>query len=478
MAKGFGRLAMKVGKFAAILGGIALAAIIGLTVKGLKAVDTMAKLAQNIGTSVKSIQVLRHMATLGGVSIEKMDKAVSKMVKNIGETAMGIGTATDALKELGLDAKVLENQSPEKMFGIIADELNKIPTSARRASLASDIFGKVGQELIVTMKGGSASIGEMAEKLESLGVIIGDKQAQMVEKANDAWADIGLVWSGLANQLAVEFAPILTTIANKIIEFVKNAGGMGKIAEFIVKAFFYVGATVLDVIRVMQLGWLGLKTAVIQVAADITMAMSWATQKIAEGFAWLEGASIKSAGVIATAYGWAASKVADAAQAMGADTIAGFARSTSMIGTAMGRAADAATEGSWTDNIQSDMADFLKSMGTNLGGQAAESGQELQKLWAEGWNMGKVPDFFKELRESMMGEGFDLGEGGAMNIEMTSDQIKGAVDSLQTAMGGFKVEGDGQTRLLQSALNVEEKQLQTSKEILTAITQQGGGALQ
>ena len=77
-----------------------------------------------------------------------------------------------------------------------------------------------------------------------------------------------------------------------------------------------------------------------------------------------------------------------------------------------------------------------------------------------------------------MGVGFELGEGGALNIEMTSPQIKGAVDSLQTAIGGFKVEGDGQTRLLQSALNVEEKQLQTSKEILTAITQQGGGALQ
>ena len=55
--------------------------------------------------------------------------------------------------------------------------------------------------------------------------------------------------------------------------------------------------------------------------------------------------------------------------------------------------------------------------------------------------------------------------------------MKGSVESLQTAIGGFKVEGDGQTRLLQTTLSVEQKQLQTSKEILTAITQQGGGFL-
>ena len=77
----------------------------------------------------------------------------------------------------------------------------------------------------------------------------------------------------------------------------------------------------------------------------------------------------------------------------------------------------------------------------------------------------------------MMGDGFDIGAGGGMQIEMVSPDMKGSVESLQTAIGGFKVEGDGQTRLLQTTLSVEQKQLQTSKEILTAITQQGGGFL-
>ena len=476
MAKGFGRLAMKVGKFAAILGGVALVAIVALTVKGLKAVDTMAKLAQNIGTSVKSIQVLRHMATLGGVSIEKMDKSIAKMVKNVGESAMGIGTATDALKELGLNATDLERMSPEVMFGVLADEINKLPTAARRASVAYDIMGRAGQELLVTMRDGSGGITAMTEKLESLGVIIGDKQAQMGETANDAWADIGLVWQGLQNQLAVEFAPILIAIANRIIEFVKDAGGMGKIAEFIVKAFFYAGAAGLDVIRAVHIGFLGLKTAILEAASIIAIGMSWAFQKVAEGMAVLEGIAIRSAGVIATAYGAASGFIADVAEGLGADTVSRFVRISGQISTGIGKAAVVATQGSWTDNIQSDMADFLKDISVSLGDQAAETGLELLNKLAEGWNLGKVETIFEGLKQKFMGEGFDISDG--LDINLKGEGLKGVVASLQTAIGGFKISGDDQERLQRRILNVEEAQLKTSKEILTAVRNDGSVPLQ
>ena len=475
MAKGFGRLAMKVGKFAAILGGVALVAIIALTVKGLKAVDTMAKLAQNIGTSVKSIQVLRHMATLGGVSIEKMDKSIAKMVKNIGESAMGIGTATDALKELGLNATDLEKMSPEVMFGVLADAINKLPTAARRASVAYDIMGRAGQELLVTMKDGSAGITAMSQKLKDFGVIIGDKQAQMVEKANDAWADIGILWQGLQHQLAVGFAPVLIEIANRLQNFVISAGGMAAVAEVIVKAFMYTGAAALDTITAIQIGFLGLKTAVIQAAADIVMSYARAFQHLAEGMAWLEGLSIKSAGIIMGAYGFAADMIADAANAMGAETVAGFVRTTGRLATTLSHVADDMTKGSWTDRAQSDMADFLKDMGTSLGDQAAETGLELLKKLAEGWNLGKVETTFESLKEKFIGEGFDF-EGGVGEINLNAPDIKGAADSLDTAIGAMKVEGDTQSQILEKQLVTEKKQLRTSEAMLTEL-RRGGGVL-
>jgi hypothetical protein len=273
LALGLVNIAKKAALFGAAMGALAFGAIVVMTKKGLAAVDMLAKLAANIGSTVASIQVLQHMATLGGVSIEKMDKSIAKMVKNIGESAIGIGTATDALKELNLDAKQLERMSPDQMFGILSDAINKLPTAARKATVAYDIFGRAGQELLVTMAGGSKAIDEMRQKLKDLGVLIGDDQARMVEQANDAWADIGLVWSGLSKQLAVNFAPILIEIANRIKNMIIEFGGMSQVAEFIVRAFFMAGAGIMDMIKMITIGWLGLKVAVIQMAGEIASAL-------------------------------------------------------------------------------------------------------------------------------------------------------------------------------------------------------------
>ena len=273
LALGLVNVAKKAALFGAAMGALAFGAIVVMTKKGLAAVDALAKLAANIGSSVSAIQVLQHMATLGGVSIEKMDKSIAKMVKNIGESAIGIGTATDALKELNLDAKQLERLSPDQMFGILSDAINKLPTAARKATVAYDIFGRAGQELLVTMAGGSQAIDEMRQKMEDLGVLVGDDQARMVEQANDAWADIGLVWKGLSQQLAVNFAPVLIEIANRIKDMIVEFGGMSQVAEFIVRAFFMAGAGIMDMIKMITVGWLGLKAAVIQAAGEIATAL-------------------------------------------------------------------------------------------------------------------------------------------------------------------------------------------------------------
>jgi len=273
LARGFAGIARKVALFGAAIAGIAIVAIIALTKKGLAAVDTLAKLAAIIGTNVASIQILRHMATLGGVDIGKMDKAIAKMSKNIGESAMGIGTATDALKELGLKATDLEKLKPEETFGIIADAINKLASDGRKGSVAVDIFGRAGQELIVTMKGGSKAVAEMGKKLKELGILIGDKQANLVEQANDAWADIGLVWQGLSQQLAVHFAPALISIATQMRAMIVEFGGMGQVAEFIVRSFFMAGAAILDMIKATHIAWLSLRAGIIGGAGDIASAL-------------------------------------------------------------------------------------------------------------------------------------------------------------------------------------------------------------
>ena len=470
-ASGIAGIAKRMAQFAVVAGTVAVVAIAALTKKGLASVDALAKLAQSIGGSVASLQTLQHMATIGGVSIEKMDKSIAKMVKNVGEVTMGIGTSTDALKELGLDATKLEKMQPDEMFGTIADAINKIPTAARRSSLAYDIFGRAGQELLVTMQSGSQGVDDMRQHLEELGVLIGDDQAQMVEKANDAWADIGLVWKGLQQQLAVNFAPLLELIANKIIGFVKNVGGMGKVAEFIVKAFMYAGAFVLDAIKVLRLAWLGYKGAVMVVWGTIIDATGIAVSAIVN--TWHKGIGLMktAAGGFLTYWGKGMAIISDTLHDLDLTTAGVITGGMGVVAEVKGGELMGKGIPQMLATHKSEFGEFLQSIGQNVHQEGVDTFEQAFTLLAEGFAIGKVPDAFSNMIDNAMGEGF---QNLDTDVEMTAPDIKGAAETLQTVLGGFKVEGDMDSRRLDKQLDVNKDQLTELKTISSTLKSSGG----
>ena len=471
LGTGLAKAGKKLALFGAAMGAVALGAITMLTKKGLAAVDTMAKLAQNIGSSVKSIQSLRHMATLGGVSVEKMDKAVSKMVRGIGESAVfGIGEANDAFRELGLSAKELEKDSPDVAFGKIADAINNVSSKSRQGILAYKVFGRAGQELITTLSGGSSAVDAMNDKLERLGVVIGDKQAQMVEKANDAWSDIKLVWEGLGNQLAVNFAPILIEIANKIIHFVQQAGGMGQVAEAIVKGFMYVGAFVLDVINTLKIGWNGFKFAVLTVFGTIIEWAGVAIESIVnmwnKGLGLMETAVGQFAKGMGSVFGFLGDKVFE----FGGDDFAGLGATLNAMGLLAEQTGKSMVDTGLADfakDYKSEFGELMQLIGQDLQGQGQDAAEQMLSLIADGWSMGKVPQAFENMISKHLGEGFEKADLGGLQLE--APDLKGVINNLQTAIGGFKVEGDRTQRLQEEQLRVEKSQLRTLEQMKNAM---------
>ena len=486
MASGFVNIAKKAAKFAAVLAGIALAAIVAMTKAGLKSVDALAKLAQTIASSVASIQVLQHMAVLGGVSIEKMDKAVSKMVRGIGEASMGIGTATDALKELGLSADDLSKMRPEIMFGVLADAIVNFGNRAKQGSLAYDIFGRAGQELLVTMDAGSEAVDNMSKKLSELGILIGDEQAQMVEKANDAWSDVGLVWKSLGQWLAVYFAPILEIMANRIVAWVKAFGGMGQVARTIVKAFMYVGATVLDIIKTLKIAWHGFVAAVLTTYGVMIDGTGIAVTAIVN--TWQKGIGLmKTAAGGFLAY-WGKgmeiisdklhdTKLFDPRRGIYAD-LTGLALITGRVGEAAQQASIGLLGKGITQMLstyKSEFGEFLRGVGQALQDEGVDHAEKILDLVADGWAVGKVPDAFKTMLDNAMGKGFaDL--DGDMKLDLAAPSLKGIIDNLQTAIGAFKVEGSVTERQQGTMIQLEKSQLGELSAIRQAVTS-GGGAL-
>ena len=479
LGAGFVWIAQKVALFGAAMAAVTVTAIIVLTKKGLAAVDSITKLARSLDTTTEGIITLQHAAVIGGVSIEKMDKAMGKMLKNVGEAKLlGTGEALEVFKALGLDLNMIAGLNADQMFGVIADGINKLGSAGERAAAANKIFGRTGVDLLNVIKEGSAGVEEMRNEVEDLGMVFTGEMGNQVEQANDAWARIGGIWRGLGNFLAIEFAPILTEIANRLRDQIKEWGGVDTVARFIVRAFFYVGAAVLDTVKVMKIAWFGLKSAVLQVAADITHGVSVAFHEIEVLTRDLSILTLKATGVMGRAYGWMADRAAEGFEELGADTVASWIKTSGTVARSVANVAGAIGGADWETDFKSDTVLWLEGLSQSLGDKAADSAGDLLDEFAKGWKLENVDDFINSLKDKFAGEGLGILTGGGAGIELTAPDIKQATESLQTAVGAFKVEASSQERILDRTLDVDQQQLKTSEKILSALTtNRDGGAL-
>ncbi len=101
-----------------------------------------------------SHEVTLPAAEAGTLSTRTSDTA--GMARTVLNADMGLATAVDSLKMLGLEVDQLKGRSPQEQFTMLADTVSKIKDPSTRAALAMQVFGKAGQKLIPMMAGGAA----------------------------------------------------------------------------------------------------------------------------------------------------------------------------------------------------------------------------------------------------------------------------------------------------------------------------------
>ncbi len=203
--------------------GVAMAAGIGIMVKQqLAAIDTTAKLSDNLNIQTEDLIAYRLAAELAGVESATFDKALEQLIRRLGEAAGGTGLAKQQLDDLNLSAKELIQLDTGAAFRIIADEISKLPTQAERADAAYQLFGRSGVQLVKILELGSKGLIAQRREAEALGLTFSRVDAKRVEDANDAILVAQRSITGLAQRLTIELAPSFTFVAEEITETIKR----------------------------------------------------------------------------------------------------------------------------------------------------------------------------------------------------------------------------------------------------------------
>lgn len=223
-----GRLANRVKTFGLIAGGVAVAGITAMVKQQFNAIDATAKLADRVGASTEKLVGLRRAAELTGAGAGKLDEGMNVLAKRLGEASRGAGAARAALDQMGLSVDELIAMSPSRQFAAIADAMNQLGTQAERNAAAANLFSRSNQALVNTLALGSKGLSEVQQRAEAMGLTFSRSAAAKVEVANDAFGDFLLVVKGIARQLAIQLAPFVEAVSNKMVEFGISAGGAGR----------------------------------------------------------------------------------------------------------------------------------------------------------------------------------------------------------------------------------------------------------
>lgn len=182
-----------------------------------EAIDSIAKVSSKLGIATEQLVGLRHAAGQTGVASNTLDMAIQRMVRRTAEAAKGIGEARDAIKELGLDAKILGKAEAGVQLRMIADAMKGVEGQGEKVRLAFKLFDSEGVALVNTLALGSEGLDKMQAEAERLGITVNKVEAKKIEAANDAIDRMMKAFTGLATTMAVRLAPMVERVA-KIIE--------------------------------------------------------------------------------------------------------------------------------------------------------------------------------------------------------------------------------------------------------------------
>lgn len=165
-----------------------------------------AALAMRIGTT--EFQSLRHAGMQAGLSAQQATAAFAAFHRNIRAGAVGaLGVQTrDAAGHLRSAADVADD---------VAARFDRIASPARRARLATQLFGEAGTRMLTILRSGAGGLAEFRRELAEDGGGIspeGIEVARGYERAMNRWH---VATDAVRSELAVGLLPVLTWFADK-----------------------------------------------------------------------------------------------------------------------------------------------------------------------------------------------------------------------------------------------------------------------
>lgn len=248
--------------------GLGLHGIAHIADEVLKLGSALENLKNRTGGAIVDLVVLRRLLTETGHSADEAGVLLSRMQRNIADTAQDGGKIEQVFKGLNLSIRDLSKQNATEQFKAIGKAISEIENPARRAQVAMEIFGRTGGNLAAmfasTEKFAAAFAKESAfgQVMARNAELFHEIEVNMMRMAANGKKFVAGMLDEIAPLLEHAFDAMgkidLTGVgqrAGALVAVIVQAAKDGKLPEMIgllIEAGFEIGADA------VKKGWLGL----------------------------------------------------------------------------------------------------------------------------------------------------------------------------------------------------------------------------
>jgi hypothetical protein len=236
-------------KFGAVLGSAlavgATAAVAGLTALTKNAIDSADRLndiSKRLGVGTEALSAWGYAAQQSGTDLESLNTGLTRFTKNVA-AAMDSGSRQgEIFAALGISVKDAQGnlRSVEDLIPEIADSFKGLENATLESSLALELFGRSGAELLQFFNLGSDGLSEMEQRARALGIVISGDTAAAADEFNDEIANLKALVAALGTQLAADLLPAMTELVKRLQEVVKEGTSASNIANQLANALDFV----------------------------------------------------------------------------------------------------------------------------------------------------------------------------------------------------------------------------------------------
>ncbi len=164
--------------------------------------------AKSLNMSTQSLLSWQYAAQKAGVSGDQMADIFKDIGDKIGDAVLNkSGEAVDALDALGLSAKKLAGESPDKQLIAISNALGNIKTNAEKTTILESLGNDLSKLLPLFEQGGD-KLQKYLKAAKDFGVAPDDADIENLVKVNSIFEDMETQINGVKIELATGLAKV------------------------------------------------------------------------------------------------------------------------------------------------------------------------------------------------------------------------------------------------------------------------------